>query len=143
MKKIFNISRNIFGFGLGLYIGGMINMLIINNGGQFIALPEGINPNDIESIKENIHLYQPIHFLIPFLAHAVGTFIGAFITSLIAVNIRMYLSIGIGFCFLVGGIMMVLMLPSPLWFNIIDLSAAYLPMAWLGWKLSNKIITQN
>ena len=139
MKIILNISRNIIALILGLFLGGMINMLIINNGGGFIAPPEGVNPNDIESIKENMHLYTPIHFLIPFLAHAMGTFIGALITSLIAVSIRMYLAIGVGFCFLIGGIMMVLMLPSPLWFNIIDLCLAYLPMGWLGWKIGSKI----
>ena len=139
MKIILNISRNIIAFILGLFFGGMINMLIINNGGGFIAPPEGVNPKDIESIKENMHLYTPIHFIIPFLAHAMGTFIGALITSLIAVSIRMYLAIGVGFCFLIGGIMMVLMLPSPLWFNIIDLSLAYLPMGWLGWKIGSKI----
>ena len=139
MKIILNISRNIIALILGLFLGGMINMLIINNSGGFIAPPEGVNPNDIESIKENMHLYTPIHFLIPFLAHAMGTFIGALITSLIAVSIRMYLAIGVGFCFLIGGIMMVLMLPSPLWFNIIDLSLAYLPMGWLGWKIGSKI----
>ena len=139
MKIILNISRNIIALILGLFLGGMINMLIINNGGGFIAPPEGVNPNDIESIKENMHLYTPIHFFIPFLAHAMGTFIGALITSLIAVSIRMYLAIGVGFCFLIGGIMMVLMLPSPLWFNIIDLCLAYLPMGWLGWKIGSKI----
>ena len=139
MKIILNISRNIIALILGLFLGGMINMLIINNGGGFIAPPEGVNPNDIESIKENMHLYTPIHFIIPFLAHAMGTFIGALITSLIAVSFRMYLAIGVGFCFLIGGIMMVLMLPSPLWFNIIDLSLAYLPMGWLGWKIGSKI----
>ena len=139
MKIILNISRNIIALILGLFLGGMINMLIINNGGGFIAPPEGVNPNDIESIKENMHLYTPIHFLIPFLAHAMGTFIGALITSLIAISIRMYLAIGVGFCFLIGGIMMVLMLPSPLWFNIIDLCLAYLPMGWLGWKIGSKI----
>ena len=139
MKIILNILRNIIALILGLFLGGMINMLIINNGGGFIAPPEGVNPNDIESIKENMHLYTPIHFFIPFLAHAMGTFIGALITSLIAISIRMYLAIGVGFCFLIGGIMMVLMLPSPLWFNIIDLCLAYLPMGWLGWKIGSKI----
>ena len=139
MKIILNISRNIIALILGLFLGGMINMLIINNGGGFIAPPEGVNPKDIESIKENMHLYTPIHFIIPFLAHAMGTFIGALITSLIAVSIRMYLAIGVGCCFLIGGIMMVLMLPSPLWFNIIDLCLAYLPMGWLGWKIGSKI----
>ena len=139
MKIILNISRNIIALIFGLFLGGMINMLIINNGGGFIAPPEGVNPKDIESIKENMHLYTPIHFIIPFLAHAMGTFIGALITSLIADSFRMYLAIGVGFCFLIGGIMMVLMLPSPLWFNIIDLCLAYLPMGWLGWKIGSKI----
>ena len=135
--KIF--FRNIIALIFGIIIGSIVNMAIISNGGAFIAPPEGVNPNDIESIKENMHLYTPIHFLIPFLAHAMGTFIGALITSLIAISIRMYLAIGVGFCFLIGGIMMVLMLPSPLWFNIIDLCLAYLPMGWLGWKIGSKI----
>ena len=114
-------------------------MTIINNGGNFIAPPEGVNPNDIESIKENIHLYSPIHFIVPLIAHSIGTFIGALITSLIAVSFRMYLALGVGIFFLIGGIIMVMMLPSPLWFDVIDLGLAYLPMGWFGWKLSNKI----
>ena len=138
MKIMLNILRNIIAMVFGLYLGGMINMLIINNGGAFIAPPEGINPNDIESIKENIHLYTPLHFMVPFLAHALGTLVGALIASIIAVSHRMYLSVGIGGFFLFGGIMMVMMLPSPIWFNIVDLGLAYIPMGWLGWKLSGK-----
>ena len=136
MKIILNISRNIIALILGLFLGGMINMLIINNGGGFIAPPEGVNPNDIESIKENIHLYTPIHFVVPFLAHAIGTFVGALITSLIAVSYRMYLSIGVGCFFLIGGVMMVMILPSPIWFVCLDLIVCYIPMALLGWGIS-------
>ena len=134
-----NIIRNIIALVLGLFLGGMVNMAIINYGGAFIAPPEGVNPNDIESIKENIHLYTPMHFVVPFLAHAIGTFVGALITSLIAVSFRMYLAIGVGCFFLIGGIMMVMMLPSPLWFNVLDLGLGYLPMGWLGWKLISKL----
>jgi hypothetical protein len=34
--------------------------------------------------------------------------------------------------------MMVMILPSPLWFTLTDLLLAYLPMAWLGIKLAKK-----
>lgn len=33
---------------------------------------------------------------------------------------------------------MVLMLPSPMWFDILDLGVAHLPMSWLGWKLAGR-----
>ena len=113
-------------------------MTIINSGGGFIAPPEGVNPDDIESIKENIHLYTPIHFVVPFLAHAIGTFVGALITSLIAVSYRMYLSIGVGCFFLIGGVMMVMILPAPTWFVCLDIIVCYIPMALLGWSFNKK-----
>jgi len=30
------------------------------------------------------------------------------------------------------------MLPSPLWFAVLDLIVAYIPMGWMGGKLSAK-----
>ena len=41
-----------------------------------------------------------------------------------------------GATFLIGGIAAVAMLPSPLWFTGLDLVFAYLPMAWLGYRLA-------
>ena len=139
--KIF--FRNIIALISGIIIGSIVNMTIINSGGALIAPPEGVNPVDIESIKANIHLYAPIHFLAPFLAHAIGTFVGALITSLIAVSYKMYLSISVGCVFLIGGIMMAMMLPGPMWFICLDLILAYIPMAWLGWNLSQNKIKPN
>ena len=133
-----NTIRNIIAFLIGLFLGGMLNMLIISYGGSIIPPPENVDPNDIESIKENMHLYTPLHFLVPFIAHAVGTLFGAFIVAFLAASYRMYLSLAIGAFFLLGGVTMVMMLPSPLWFNILDLGLAYMPMAWLGWKLTGK-----
>ena len=133
------ILRNIIALPIGLFLGGIINMAIINNGTILIPPPEGINPNDFDSLKSNIHLFTPKNFIVPFFAHAIGTFIGALITSLIAVSYRQYLSIGIGCFFLMGGLTMVSMLPSPIWFNLIDLVFAYIPMGWLGYKISTNI----
>jgi hypothetical protein len=51
----------------------------------------------------------------------------------------MKFALAIGFFFLIGGIMNVFMLPSPLWFTILDLAGAYIPMAWLGGLLASGV----
>jgi hypothetical protein len=33
---------------------------------------------------------------------------------------------------------MVFIMPAPLWFIIIDISLAYIPMGWYGWKLTGQ-----
>ncbi len=76
--------------------------------------------------------------MFPFLAHAIGTLVGAFIAALIAVNHKMKFALAIGIFFLIGGIINVMMLPSPIWFAILDIVGAYIPMAWIGGNLLKK-----
>ena len=123
---------------LGLVIGGIVNMAIIMLGPNIIPLPEGIDPTDVESLKSNIHLLKPVNFIVPFLAHAIGTLAGAFVVAKYAAKIKLQLAMVIGFVFLIGGIQMVLDLGGPTWFSVLDLVGAYLPMAWLGHKLATK-----
>lgn len=40
--------------------------------------------------------------------------------------------------FLLGGIINIIMLPSPIWFTLVDLIFAYLPMGYLACKLMLK-----
>jgi hypothetical protein len=49
----------------------------------------------------------------------------------------MRFALAIGIFFLIGDIAAVFMLPAPLWYNIVDLLFAYIPMAFLGGKLAN------
>jgi hypothetical protein len=93
----------------------------------------------MESLKASMHLFEAKHFIFPFLAHAFGTFVGAFLAALIAANHKMKFALAIGFFFLIGGIMNIFMLPSPLWFTILDLAGAYIPMAWLGGLLASGV----
>ena len=130
------ILRNILAVIVGAIVGGVVNMQIIMLSDSVIPLPEGVNPEDMESLAENMHLFEPINFLMPFLAHAIGTLVGAFLASLIAATHKQYFALGIGGLFLIGGIMMAMDLPSPLWFDIADIAMAYIPMGWLGWKLA-------
>lgn len=131
-----NILRNILAVVIGLVAGSYVNMAIIKFGSPYFPLPEGVNPNDLESIKSNIHLYSFKHFITPWLAHATGVLVGAILTAIIAATHKARLALIIGAFFLLGGIAMVYMIPqTPIWFIFADLALAYIPMAWLGGKL--------
>lgn len=133
------IFKNILALLIGLIVGGCVNMGLILIGMYLIPPPVGVDVSDAQSIGANIDLYEPKHFLIPFLAHALGTLVGATITCCIAVSHRRYLACVIGIVFLVGGIMAAFMIPAPVWFIGADLLLAYIPMALFGAFLGMKI----
>ena len=130
------ILRNILAVVAGIIGGSIINMGIITISGSIIPPPDGADVTTMEGLKESMHLFGPQHFIMPFLAHALGTLAGAIVAALIAVSHKMKFALGIGIFFLAGGIMNVFMLPSPLWFTIVDLVGAYIPMGWLGGRLA-------
>ncbi len=130
------ILRNTIAVVAGIVSGSFVNMGIITISGSIIAPPAGADVTTMEGLKESLHLFEPKHFLFPFLAHALGTGIGAFVAAKIATTHHITYAIVIGCVFLVGGITNVLMLPSPLWFTIVDLAGAYIPMGYLGGKLA-------
>lgn len=134
-----NTLKNILAVIAGLIFGSVINMGIIMISGSIIPPPDGVDVSDMDSIKENMHLYESRHFIFPFLAHALGTLAGAFLCFIIAGSHQMKFALGIGAFFLIGGIASVMMLPSPTWFTILDLALAYIPMAWLGGKLGSRL----
>lgn len=133
------ILKNILAVVLGLFIGGAVNMSIILVSGSIIPPPAGANLTTMEGLEAAMPLMEPKHFLLPFLAHALGTLVGAFVTARIATSNKMRFALVIGICFLVGGIVNIFMLPSPTWFTIVDLGLAYIPMAYLGgkWAIKN------
>lgn len=130
------IVKNIIAVIVGVFAGGALNMGIVMISGSVIAPPEGVDVTTSEGLQAGIHLFEPKHFLMPFLAHALGTLLGAFVTAKIAATHKMKFAIGIGCWYLLGGIMMVMMLPSPMWFTLVDLGLAYIPMAYLAGKLA-------
>lgn len=133
------LVRNMIALTLGVVLGGVVNMAVISIGPSLIALPEGVNINDPESLKAGIHLFETKHFAIPWLAHALGTFFGALVASLIALSYRWQLALTVGVVYLAGGIAASMMIPAPSWFVATDLVFAYLPMAWLAYCLAKKI----
>lgn len=130
------VLKNILAIVLGLVAGSLVNGGIIQISSSVIAPPEGVDVMTAEGLKAGLHLFEPKHFLMPFLAHALGTLFGAFVAAKICAEPKMLYAMIIGFFFLFGGISMIFMVPSPLWFSIVDLTIAYLPMAFLGARLA-------
>ena len=114
------ILKNILITVCGAFVGASVNMAIVMLGVSVVPL------------------MSPIHFLFPLLAHAGGTFVAAALIARFAASRHLQLAMIVSALFFVGGLQMIMELPSPLWFNAPDLVLAYFPMGWLGFKMGKK-----
>lgn len=131
--------RNVLAIVAGIVIGALLNGLLITLSPSIVPPPEGVDVTDMESLKAGIDLFEPKHFIMPFLAHALGTLVGALVTFKLAVTHKVRRAYLIGVLFLLGGIMAARMIPAPSWFIALDLLGAYLPMAWLATRLGGPV----
>ena len=132
------ILKNILALVAGFLLGSAVNMGLIMISGSVIPPPAGVDNSTMEGLKEGMHLFEVKHFIFPFLAHACGTFVGAFLVYLIAGSHQLKFALAIGCFFLLGGLINVFMLPTPLWFAIVDILVAYIPMAWIASLLAKR-----
>ena len=129
------LLRNVLAILGGIVLGGLVNMALITLSPSLIPPPEGVDVSSAESLSGSIHLFEPRHFIMPFLAHALGTLAGALAAYLIAATHKVKLAYVIGIFFLCGGVAASFLIPAPAWFIALDLLAAYLPMAWLATRI--------
>ena len=130
------ILRNIFAVVTGLIVGSIVNMGLVMISGSVIPPPAGADTSTMEGLKEGMHLFEAKHFIFPFLAHACGTFVGAFVAYLLSGSHKIKFALSIGCLFLLGGLTNVIMLPTPLWYAFVDILGAYIPMAWFASQLA-------
>lgn len=133
------IVRNILAVVLGCILGMFVNMSLVNLGHQVYPI-EGVDLNDMEALAKAMPHFSAEHFIFPFLAHALGTLVGAIVAALIAGSRKKTFALVIGGFFLLGGIAVNIMLPGPVWFAILDILVAYIPMALLGWFIVNLLL---
>ena len=129
--------KNILAVGAGWIGGSLVNMGLVTIGHSVFPIP-GADPNDMEALAAIMPDLEPKYFLFPFLAHALGTLAGAYLAARIADNNKLKLALAVGLLFLIGGILVNYMLPGPMWFAVLDIALAYIPMAWIGGKLGSR-----
>lgn len=132
------VLRNILAVLVGFIAGSLVNMGLITVSPLLIPPPQGVDVRDAASLALSIHRFEPRHFLMPFLAHALGTLVGALLAFKLGATRRRELAYGVGVLFLCGGIAASFMIPAPGWFIALDVVGAYLPMAWLAVRLLEK-----
>lgn len=128
-------ARIVLGILAGLVAGNLINMGLVTLGPSIVPPPPGADMTTVEGLKAAMPMMGPQHFLMPFLAHALGTLAGAWVAGLPARPKPAPAVWAIGVLFLAGGIAASLMIPAPAWFIAADLVLAYLPMAALALHL--------
>ena len=133
------IAKNILALVAGVVVGSLVNLALVNLGPLIVPLPEGADVSTMENLQESMPLFTPANFVFPFLAHALGTLVGAFIAARFAATHPKVFALVVGVFFLIGGIMAVRMLGGPLWFNATDLVLACIPMSCLGAALAGRM----
>lgn len=136
-----SIIRNLLAIVVGLFVGGVINMGFVSLGPTFFPFPDGTDITTMEGLKASMTQMEPVHFLFPYLGHALGTLVGAYTAARIAVSKNMLFALLIGAIFLAGGIRMIQLVGGPTWFCALDL-LSYLPMGYLGGKMALKVINK-
>jgi hypothetical protein len=135
IKIMKTIVRGILAVIVGVIVGQAVNMALILLGPHIIPPPAGADMTTAEGLRASIHLLEPRHFIFPFLAHALGTCAGSTAAFLIAASHRSIYAYAIGVISLAGGVAAAFMFPAPTWFVVLDLVAAYIPMAWIATRL--------
>jgi hypothetical protein len=131
--------RTLLAVILGFVLGSLVNMALITISGQVIPPPAGADVSTMEGLKAALPLFEAKHFVFPFLAHALGALVGVLVACLLVPARSATPAYIVGGLFLLGGIANSFMLPAPVWFIIVDLLLAYLPMAWLGQALAQRL----
>ncbi len=126
------ILRNILAFLVGFIVGNFVNGAIIMASPMIMPYPEGMDPMDSMSIIAHMDEFTTGNFIIPIVAHALGTLIGAMLIIKIAGTSKAKLAYGFGALSLIFGIINAYQIPAPTWFIATDLVIAYIPMAWLA-----------
>lgn len=137
MKSSNFLLKDTLLFVAALALGMSVNMMLIYSGMYLIPLPDGVDVTTRDGLRSALPLMGCQHFIFPFLAHAIGTLVGAYLVTRWVSTRKQSRAYMIGAIFFLGGLMNIIGMPSLLWFSILDLSVAYFPMAWLGSRGAN------
>lgn len=123
-----------------ILVGAISNSLVLQLGLMLIPPPVGANFNTPEGLAASMPLLSLKHFISPFAAHASGSLVSAILLTWLLKASSKNPALIAALIFFAGGLYMVMILPSPLWFDMLDLCLAYFPMGLLGYWIGRKIL---
>ena len=128
------MARNIISVMAGVILGLMIIMGVESAGHSLFPLPQDVEFNDPQMLKQVMHLI-PIQALLAVLAAwALGSFGGGWLAARLAPEKPTAHALFVGCVLMLAGIANLFMIPHPLWFTVIGV-LLFIPAAWLGSKL--------
>lgn len=133
-----NIVRNILAVVVGFIVGNLVNLAVLTVGHRLMPPPAGFDGTSLEGVASTIHLLAPADYIAPFLAHALGPFVGVLVAMFVAASGRRVIAIVLALLFLAGGVYANYMIPAPMWYRILDVGLAYIPTAWLAYMIAGR-----
>lgn len=122
---------------LGLIAAFVATGLIESLNMLLFPTPAGLDPQRPEDLRKLMAVMPVGAFLVVLLAWAAGSFCGSFVAVRWGPERKFWPAWVIGSIQLLAGLLMVLMIPHPVWFTVIGL-ALFLPMAALGGNLARR-----
>ncbi len=128
------MARNIVGVIIGIFVAGLIIWTVQSINIRLYPLPEELDLNDHEQMKEYMKVMPAGAYVMVILSHLLGALGGAWVGCIIADRFYLKLSLIIAAFLLVMGLINLLMLQHPVWFMIADIPS-YAIGALIGHKL--------
>ena len=134
------MGRKILAVILGLVVGSIVNSAFIAVSNAIYPLPDTVDQNDMEAFSAYVaENGLPVGaLLIVLLAHSGGSLASGVVCGFVAKRAWIPGAIGLGVLWTCAGILMLFLIPAPIWFAIADI-ALYIPAAIVGVIIGGKI----
>ena len=130
--------RNILSVIIGLVASFFVIAIVESIGHVMYPPPAEVNINNPDAMKAYISTAPPMVFIILITAYASGSFIGALVTSMVAINNKTRKAMTVGGILMGFGIYNIITIPHPLWVAVCAIFV-FMPFAYFGGKLGIKI----
>ena len=136
------MARNIIAVIIGIVAAGIATYFVESINTRLFPLPDDLNLQDIEAMKEHVASLPATAFIIVLIAHFIGALFGGLVSAKIAASYQMKVALFVGAFVLIMGLINLFMIPHPIWFMVVDIFM-YLPGAYAGYRIYQKYWPNN
>ncbi len=129
-----SLLKNILCIVAGIVAGVVVIMVVQTIGHQVYPVASDVDYEDQEAMRALVASMPAGALLFVLLSYALGSFVGGGLTARLSPGGHMRHALIVGAVLMVMGLMNLVSIPHPLWFNLGTL-LVFLPAAWLGGQL--------